>query len=237
MKKMKDNKVIASIGKKIRIKTKPKKKTSRKPKLKISDIKRGEGAPVNHLIDRIKAREREYTFYCVVVSLVVILVIAYFIFSSVRTPRDYTAMEVGSFVVSFNTVDENLGNVVDLTPLNPMSDVEGSKSQAYEVEIENTTNERQGVEIRLLDDVALIQEDGCSEMQVPYQYIHYQVGDGEIKLLDATTTSPVIYEGSLSASEKAKLQIRIWVTNSLPNEYMNYHYHGNLLVKNVETAK
>lgn len=237
MKKMKDNKVIASIGKKIRIKKKPKKKTSRKNKLKISDIKRSEGAPVSHLIDRIKAREREYTFYCVVASLVVILIIAYLVFSSVRSPKDYSAMEVGAFVVSFNTVNENLGNVVDLTPLNPMSDVEGSKSQVYEVEIENTTKERQGIEIRLLDDVAMIQEDGCSDIQVPYQYIHYQVGDGEIKLLDATTTSPVIYEGSLSALEKAKLQIRIWVTDSLPSEYRDYHYHGNLLVKNVETAK
>ena len=56
-------------------------------KLKISDIKHGEGAHVGHLLARMKAREVELTVCCVVVSLAIVIVSLYFVFSAVRDPK------------------------------------------------------------------------------------------------------------------------------------------------------
>ena len=51
---------------------KPKTKRVSK-KLKISDIKRGEGATLTHLLHRIKSKEVELTAGCVVLCLVIVL--------------------------------------------------------------------------------------------------------------------------------------------------------------------
>ena len=103
------------------------KKKKEVKKLKISDIKRGEGAEVSHLLARIKAREVELTFCCVAICLVVICVSLYFVFSAVRDPKDYNTMTVGDFSVSFNNgqckemISDSLYNVSKSTYSNPTS--------------------------------------------------------------------------------------------------------------------
>ena len=233
MKEEKRKKVGSSIGKIIR----KRKHSQEQKRLKISDNKHGEGAHVGHLLNRIKAREVELTFCCVVLFLAIILIVCYFIFSSVQDRKDFNMTKVGELEVVFQDRGETLGNVVNLTPVDPVSDLDAGKLEAYEVEIENTSDQSQDFQIRLLKDVAMVQEDGCSEKQIPYPYIHYQVDDGDIFALDATKRSPIIYTMSLKAHEKIVLPIRIWVADSLPSEYRDYHYHGNLVVRNVESIK
>ena len=112
-------------------------------KLKISDIKHGEGAHVGHLLARMKAREVELTVCCVVVSLAIVIVSLYFVFSAVRDPKKYNTTMVGNFSVSFNQIGESLGNIVNLTPLTPMSDADGLNTISYGVHIENTSDKRE----------------------------------------------------------------------------------------------
>ena len=123
---MKEEKEKKEKTKKV-TKDKKVKKKKKVKKLKISDIKRSKGAEVSHLLSRIKAREVELTFCCVVICLVVICVSLYFVFSAVRDPKDYNTMTVGDFSVSFNTVGESLGNIINLTPLTPISDAQGQE--------------------------------------------------------------------------------------------------------------
>ncbi len=200
-------------------------------KLKISDIKRGQGAHVGHLLSRIKAREVELTVCCVIVALVIIIVSLYFVFSTVRDPKKYNTTMVGNFSVSFNQVEDSLGNVVNLTPLEPMSDSEGLNTVSYGVHIENTSNQRQNFQIVLQEDYARVQEDECGEWQLPYQYLHYQVEDSNVlTFTDTTLVSPVLFSSYLEPYEKRTYQIKIWVSDTVPLEYLNYHYHGNLVV-------
>lgn len=207
-------------------------------KLKISDIKHREGAHVGHLLHRIKAREVELTFCCVTICLVIILTSLYFVFSAVRTPKKYNTMTVGNFSVSFNEIGETLGDIVDLTPLQPISDAEGVKSVAYSIHIENTTNKNQPFQIILKEDSSMIQEDKCEDKKLPYQYLHYQVEDFDILTLNESIESaPVLFSSYLKPKEKKTYRIRIWVPEDLPSEYLDYHYHGKLIVKNRRTNK
>ena len=234
IKKATNGRVWALIEKR---KSRAKKKRDTK-KLMISDIKHGEGAHVGHLLHRIKAREVELTFCCVTISLVIILISLYFVFSAVREPKKYNAMMVGNFYVSFNEIGESLGDIVDLTPIYPMSDIEGMKKEAYSVHIENTTNKIQYFQILLKKDLSMITEDECEERQLPYQYLRYQVEDYGISTLNETFDSvPVLFSSSLKPKEKKTYQIHIWVPEDLPIEYLDYHYHGRLVIKNKKTIK
>lgn len=206
-------------------------------KLKLSDIKHGEGAHVGHLLNHIKAREVELTFLCVMICLVVIIIGLYFTFTAVQKPKKYNTMQVGNFSVTFNEVDENLGNVIDLTPLRPLSDFDGEKTQAYQVKIENTVNKKQTFQIKLMKDVAMIQEDGCNNKQLSHRYLHYKIGNGKVQTMDFSKRSSILYTASLSAYEKRIIKVRIWVVDTLPSEYLDYHYHGKLSVKSIETVE
>ena len=138
---------------------------------------------------------------------------------------------VGYFSVSFNQIGESLGNIVNLTPLTPMSDADGLNTVSYGVHIENTSNKRENFQIVLQEDYARIQEDQCGEWQLPYQYLHYQVEDSNVlTFTDTSLVSPVLFSSYLEPYEKRTYQIKIWVSDSTPLEYLNYHYHGNLVV-------
>lgn len=208
-----------------------------KKKLKISDIKHGEGAQVRHLLNRIKAREVELTFCCVVVILAIILISLYFVFSSVQNPMNYSVVSVGSLKVSFDDRDDNLGDIVDLTPVEPLTDADGVQSRVYQLRIENTSRDVESFQIQLMRDVAMINQDNCGDEQVPNDYIRYQIDDGVVETVDGTKRSPIIYTDALEGKEKQLIQIRIWVSDTLPSEYLNYHYHGKLVIKSSETVK
>ena len=200
-------------------------------KLKISDIKHGEGAHVGHLLARMKAREVELTVCCVVVSLAIVIVSLYFVFSAVRDPKKYNTTTVGNFSVSFNQIGESLGNIVNLTPLTPMSDADGLNTIFYGVHIENTSDKRENFQIVLQEDYARVQEDQCDEWQLPYQYLHYQIEDSNVlTFTDTSLVSPVLLSSYLEPYEKRTYQIKVWVSDSTPLEYLNYHYHGKLVV-------
>lgn len=214
------------------------KKISKKKmnKLKISDIRHGEGAHVGHLLNHIKAKEVELTFLSVTICLIVILTSLYFVFSAVRKPKNYNTIQVGNFDVSYNDIGTNLGNIIDLTPVVPMSDEKGGLTKVYKVKIKNTSSNKQSFQIKLIKDVAMITQDDCSDKQVPNGYIHYQINDGDVQALDSVKRSPIVYESTFRANEEQVIEFRFWVIDTLPSEYQNFHYHAKLSVKSIETT-
>ena len=76
MKEKKIKKVKQATNVKVRALIEQRKKRAKKKqeskRLKISDIKHGEGAQVNHLLSRIKAKESQLTFIFVTILFFVI---------------------------------------------------------------------------------------------------------------------------------------------------------------------
>lgn len=238
---MKEEKVKKATNAKVRALIEERKKRAKKrkeaKKLKISDIKHSEGAHVGHLLHRIKAKEAQLTFVCVLIVLSIILVSLYFVFSSVREPIRYNTIKVGEFEVTFDDRGESLGNIVDLTPIRPMSLEEGEKTQSYQVKIVNTSAKAQSFQIKLMKDVAMVREDKCADIQLPMQYIRYQIDAYDPQILDTAERSPVLYSDTLNAGEIKFVEVRLWVDETVPNEYIDFHYHGKLAVKAMKTAK
>lgn len=205
-------------------------------RLKISDIKRGEGSQVGHLIKKIKAKEVQLTFIFVVVILLLILISLYFVFSSVRQPVRYDTFETGSLEVTFYNRGKRLGNIVDLTPIRPMAVEVGEKTKAYKIKIVNTSAKEQSFQIKLMKDVAMVQEDDCEDIQLSSGYVYYQINGYEPQALDGAERTPIIYMGTLGGKETRIVNVRLWVGQELPSEYIDFHYHGKLAVKAIKTA-
>lgn len=241
MKEPKEKKIKKAVNAKVRSlqaeREKRKKEKLAAKKLKISDIKHGEGAQVNHMLHRVKAKEKELTFICVTLVLVIILISLYFVFSSVQEPKNFNTIEVGKFSITYEDRGSTLGNIIDLTNTSPMSDLDGMRTEPYIVEIKNTSDEEQALQIKLVKDVAMIQQDDCSEIQIPNQYIHYQINDGMIETLDLAKKSPIIYSSTIPAHEKETLHVRVWIQKTLPTEYQTFHYHTKMVVKSIKIAK
>ena len=238
---MKEEKIKKATNTKVRLLIEERRKRAKKKKeakkLKISDIKHGEGTHVGHLLHHIKAKEAQLTFICVFIVLFIILVSLYFVFSSVREPIYYNTIQVGKLEVTFSDRGEHLGNIVDLTPIRPMSLVEGEKTKSYQVKIVNTSAEEQSFQIKLMKDVAMVREDKCSDIQLPMQYIRYQIDAYDSQSLDATKRSPILYNDTVEAGEIRFVEVRLWVDAAVPNEYLDFHFHGKLSVKAMKTAK
>ena len=211
------------------------KKAAKAKKLKVSDIKHGEGAHLGHMLARVRAKEVQLTFVCVVICLAVVLTSCYFAFSAVRDHKDYSTISVGSFDVSFNDMGEVLGNIVDLSPVVKTLDMDGVKQDPYQVQIKNTSDKTKTFQIRLVKDSDMIREDGCKSKQLSYQYLHYLVDDGKVESLsNEVKKSPVLVTTTLDAGEEVTHSIRIWVSTEIPDQYIDYHYHAKLVVKEVK---
>ncbi len=238
---MKKEKVKKATNGKVRALIEERKKRAierkKNKKLRVSDIKHGQGAQVNHLLNRIRAREAQLTFICVTIVLLVILIILYFVFSSVRNPVHYSTIKVGDLEVTFNDRGKNLGSIVDLTPVHPMGIEEGQNIQPYKIKIVNTSSTNETFQIKFMKDVAMVQEDHCNDIQLPEEYIRYQINTYDSQMLDANKLSPVIYTETLDGGEVKFIEVRLWVDDILPNEYIDYHYHGKLVVKTIKTAE
>lgn len=214
-----------------------KKKSVRKvrKRLKISDIKRGPGADVGHMLARIKAREVQLTFCCVTICLVVILVSAYFIFSAVRQPKQYNTLQVGSFEVTFKDMKESLGDIVNLTDAIPISDIESTEVDPYVVTIENNSSKVKSFRVDLMDDEAMIESDGCLEQLFTDSYLKYQIDGKNIQEIEEFDESFPLFTATLQPKEKRTYRIRIWVREDAFIDARRNHYHGKLVVKQQKT--
>lgn len=230
VKKTNDGKIVRALFEE---RKRRKKEREKAKKLKISDIKHGEGAHVGHLLRHLKAKEVELTFCGVVVVLTIVLVSLYFVFSSVREPVSFNTIQVGNFDVTYIDRGDLLGNIVNLTSSDIMSKKDGMKSEVYKLEVVNNDKEANGFQIKFVNDVAMIREDKCSKKQIPLAYIYYQVDGGKVRKLDDTKRSPIVYQGVLGGEEKETIKIRFWVDKKLPKEYYSYHLHRKLTFKSV----
>lgn len=199
-------------------------------RLKISDIKRGPGADVGHMLARIKAKEAQLTFYCVTVCLLVILISAYFIFSTVRQPKKYNTLQIGNFEVTFKDMEVGLGDVVNLTDAEPISDVAAMELEPYKITVENHSSKSQSFQINLVDDEAMIETDGCLEQLFPDSYLKYQVNDKRIQEITDFDKTFTLVSDILQPKEKRTYQVRIWVRQDAFIDARQSHYHAKLVI-------
>ncbi len=205
-----------------------------KKKLTISQIKRGNGIQVRSVISRMKAREVELTIISVVSILIVILITAFFTFSSVQKTGENNILRTGGFNVSFNDDNKGLGDIISLVNSDPLDDQDGLKTKPYYFTITNNRKGKSTYVVKLEMDYDMIEADKCQDKLLEVDVLKYSI-DGEKPIsLKGMKDSYQIFSETLSGEEEVNHSIRIWVSNTFNDDMSNKHFHSKIVVRSLD---
>lgn len=210
-----------------------KKKKESEVKLSMADINKNSNIEVDHIIRKIKEKELRLTLMWTCIFLLIFIVSAFTVGFSVVKLREYSNVESGDLVITFNEKSDNLDNIITLDNNNILDYDDGLKSVPYKFSIKNNSKKKSKYKITLEDDLEMMFLDECDQMQFDKSRMYFSINDNIIGIVSDLYNGSeyVIYEDEISSEDTLNFEFRIWVDRSYIN---NGHYHG---VINVEEVK
>ena len=131
------------------------------------------------------------------------------------------------------TFHEETGDKVALTRVTPVTDAVGLSSQSYTFTIKNNMTIPVDYTIKLVDDLEMVFEDNCGEIEMPKDIIR-----GAIKSEEKTEiyTLSELEDGVLETDkikplDEEEYTIRVWTTqNTTLQAGSTRHYHGKIQI-------
>lgn len=178
---------------------------------------------------KLVRRQLYVTMISVIAVAIVIMGSTYAIFSSVSKSEDYNVINVGTLEVTFDNTGNNLGNILKLNNIFPVTDVEGMKDTGYTFTIKNTGTLAANYYVRIANDEAMIEADECSNLLLSKENIKYSLNSADPILLDSSNEY-TIATGSLEAGYSRTFHLKMWINETSGNEVLGKHFHGKLVV-------
>lgn len=131
------------------------------------------------------------------------------------------------------TFHEEAGDKVTLTRVTPVTDSVGLASQAYTFTIKNNMTIPVNYTIRLVDDLEMIFEDGCSEYQMPKDIVKVAIKNNKkteiYNLIDLN--DGILAQTKVKALAEEEYTIRIWTTKDTTLQAGAVrHFHGKIQI-------
>ena len=210
-----------------------KRKKESEVKLSMADINKNSNIEVDHTIRKIKEKELRLTLMWTCIFLLLFIVSAFTVGFSVVKLREYSNVESGDLVITFNEKSDNLDNIVTLDNNNILEYDDGLKSDAYKFSIKNNSKKKSKYKITLEDDLEMMFLDECDQMQFDKSKMYFSINDKIIGIVSDLYNGSeyVIYEDEIDGGDTLDFEFRIWVDRSYIN---NGHYHGIIVVEEVE---
>lgn len=213
----------------------PSKKTKKEPEVKLSmaDINKNSNIEVDHTIRKIKEKELRLTLMWTCIFLLIFIVSAFTVGFSVIKLREYSNVESGNLVITFNEKSDNLDNIITLDNNNILEYDDGLKSDPYKFSIKNNSKKKSKYKITLEDDLEMMFLDECDQMQFDKSKMYFSINDNIIGIVSDLYNGSeyIVYEDEISGGDTLDFEFRIWVDRSYIN---NGHYHGIIVVEEVE---
>ena len=213
-----------------KLSSKKKKEKESVTKLSMADINKNSNIEVDHTIRKIKEKELRLTLMWTCIFLLIFIVSAFTVGFSVIKLKEFSNVESGDLIITFNEKSDNLDNIITLDNNKILSYEDGLKSDAYKFTIENKSKKNNKYKITLEDDLEMMFLDECEEMQFDKSHMYFSINNKIIGLVSDLYNGSeyVIYEDAISGNEKIDFEFRIWVDRSYTN---NGHYHGLIVVE------
>ena len=131
------------------------------------------------------------------------------------------------------TFHEETGDKVKLTRVTPVTDAVELASQSYTFTIKNNMTIPVNYTIKLVDDLEMVFEDNCGELEMPKDIIRVAIKskeETEIYTLSELQDG-VLLENKIKALGEEEYTIRIWNTQSTTLQAgSTRHYHGKIQI-------
>ena len=179
-----------------------------------------------------------FTVYSVFAVVIIMIASSYAIFSSVQKAENYNSLKVGTLEVNFTDKGEEMGNIINLNGVYPMSDSEGLQTSPYKFKITNTGTLNASYKIRIVEDADMIEQDGCRNNLLSNSNIKVSVNGSTPFILETKSTNRYEIESKVLNSGSSKTySIRVWIDENSGNEVLGKHYHGKIVVESVNTTQ
>jgi len=163
----------------------------------------------------------------IILTLVVLIGGTYAIFARVDEANIANNYKTGNLHIVIDDTSEGLGGNLNL-PSIPLSDEEGSTLEPYKFKVINKGNLWYEYDLKLLKDMITTETDGCSEKQIPLNYIKVRINDEEPQLLSELENNTIIQDEILPPLKENYYEVRIWLDESAPNSVIGSHFHGKI---------
>lgn len=177
-------------------------------------------------------RKKELIKSATIIAIILLLAVVstYYIYNKFKDERnvDYNSK---SLDIVFH---ETSGEKVTITKVTPLTDSVGLSSKAYTLSIKNNLTEPVKYEIKLIDDLEQINQEGCTSYLIPKESIRVSIkknnNDNKIYTLSELEDNSLLEE-KIKALDEEKITIRVWVSkdSAIPNG-STLHYHGKIQV-------
>ena len=129
-------------------------------------------------------------------------------------------------------LDDSSSKDISLTNAIPQEDSEGLSSEPYSFLLINNGTTDLKYTIYLEDDKEAKNKCGTDCELVPYKFIRYNLAsDSEsLKTSSLSTTSNVLYTGTIKSKATDKFNLRVWLSIDADNTAMNKYYFGKIKV-------
>ena len=131
------------------------------------------------------------------------------------------------------TFHEETGDKVMLTRVTPVTDAVGLASQSYTFTIKNNMTIPVDYTIKLVDDLEMVFEDNCGELEMPKDIIRVEIKSKEKTEIYTLSElqDGVLQEDKIKALGEEEYTIRIWNTQTTTLQAgSTMHYHGKIQI-------
>ncbi len=187
-------------------------------KLKGKDIRKNASLQVSHSINKIKENERRYTIILVLFFMCLFSVIGYFTLSINKTYQTNTQKKYSYGKATLSLSSENLS----LTNEDIMTDELGLEKTPISLIVNNENDTSERFQIKFIIDNDIGRKCGCNN-NLELSKIHYST---DFQNIIEYTTEKSILEDMIDAKTKKKIDISMWLDNSLDKNQIN-HIHGH----------
>ncbi len=176
-------------------------------------------------------RELILTAFSIIGVTLVLLGSSYGAFSQIIKSENANVLKTGDLAIEFNDTDTGLGNIISLNQAYPESDEKGKNNTPYSFKIENTGTLPANYEIRIIDDMDMINEDKCAENLLDKKFIKYSFDQQTPAFLSSVSDKDFVIEtGTLDVGASETHTINMWIDENADNNVIGKHYHGKIVI-------
>ena len=131
------------------------------------------------------------------------------------------------------TFHEETGDKVALTRVTPVTDAVGLSSQSYTFTIKNNMTIPVDYTIKLVDDLEMVFEDNCGEIEMPKDIIRVAIKSEEKTEIYTLSEleDGVLETDKIKPLNEEEYTIRVWTTqNTTLQAGSTRHYHGKIQI-------
>ena len=131
------------------------------------------------------------------------------------------------------TFHEETGDKVALTRVTPVTDAVGLSSQSYTFTIKNNMTIPVDYTIKLVDDLEMVFEDNCGEIEMPKDIIRVAIKSEEKTEIYTLSEleDGVLEKDKIKPLDEEEYTIRVWTTQNTTLQAGNTrHYHGKIQI-------